>query len=160
MVSGDRRDRVPRLRQNLARAGRGHEYAIVADATHPPVQDMDITLLDAPCLGTGTFARHPDARWRVTPDALARLVANQAVLLDAVADTVRVGGWLVYATCSLEPEENEQQVERFLERDSRFVRDPRTDMPERYLTASGDLQVLPFRDAMDGAYAARLRRVR
>ena len=102
----------------------------------------------------------PCARWRVTPDALARLVANQAVLLDAVADTVRVGGWLVYATCSLEPEENEQQVERFLERDSRFVRDPRTDMPERYLTASGDLQVLPFRDAMDGAYAARLRRVR
>lgn len=160
VVSGDRRDRVPRLRQNLARAGRGHEYAIVADATHPPVQNIDITLLDAPCLGTGTFARHPDARWRVTPDALARLGANQAVLLDAVADTVRVGGWLVYATCSLEPEENEQQVERFLERDSRFVRDPRTDMPERYLTASGDLQVLPFRDAMDGAYAARLRRVR
>ncbi len=159
VVSGDRRHRVARLRGNLARAGRGHEHAIIADAMHPPVRGMDIALLDAPCLGTGTFARHPDARWRVSPEALARLVETQGLLLDAVADTVRKGGWLVYATCSLEPEENEQQVARFLERDARFVRDPRTDMPERYLTASGDLQVLPFRDAMDGAYAARLRRV-
>lgn len=159
VVSGDRRDRVPRLRENLARAGSGREHAIVADAAHPPVRGMDVTLLDAPCLGTGTFARHPDARWRVTLEALSRLVANQALLLDAVADTVRPGGWLVYATCSLEPEENEQQVERFLERNAQFVRDPRTDMPQRYLTASGDLQVLPFRDGMDGAYAARLRRL-
>ena len=67
VVSADRRlDRVRRLAQNLARAGSGREHAVVADALHPPVTSADVVLLDAPCLGTGTFARHPDARWKVS----------------------------------------------------------------------------------------------
>jgi 16S rRNA (cytosine967-C5)-methyltransferase len=152
------RPRVARLRQNLRRAG-GREHVIVADARHPPVGAVDAVLLDAPCLGTGTFARHPDARWRVTPDALAALVQRQAELLAATAAVVRPGGLLVYATCSLEPEENERQVDGFLRAHPEFQREVPDDALPTLLTAKGDLMTLPHRDRMDGAYAARLRRV-
>ncbi len=159
VVSADRKlERVRRLAQNLARAGSGREYPIVADALEPAVAAADLVLLDAPCLGTGTFARHPDARWKASAEALGRLASRQGELLAACADVVRPGGWLVYATCSLEPEENEDQVEALLARDSRFERDPGDFVPAELLTAQGDLQLLPFRHGTDGAYAARLRR--
>jgi len=152
------RPRVARLKENLRRAGGGRELIVVADARHPPLAETDAVLLDVPCLGTGTFARHPDARWRVTPDALVALVERQTELLAAVAEAVRPGGWLVYATCSLEPEENELQIERFLRTHAGFRRDPPDDLPPPLLTDKGDLMTLPQRDRMDGAYAARLRR--
>ncbi len=152
------RPRVERLRQNLRRAG-GREHVVLADARHPPVCSVDAVLLDAPCLGTGTFARHPDARWRVTPDALAALVQRQAELLTAAGEAVRPGGLLVYATCSLEPEENETQVDRFLSAHPEFGREPPDDALPTLLSSKGDLMTLPHRDRMDGAYAARLRRV-
>jgi len=152
------RSRARRLGENLRRAGSGREHVIVADARHPPVRGADAVLVDAPCLGTGTFARHPDARWRVSPDALVRLAAQQADLLDAAADAVGRGGLLVYATCSLEPEEDEEQVDRFLERHPEFRREPADDFPAALLSAKGDLMILPHRHAMDGGFAARLRR--
>jgi 16S rRNA (cytosine967-C5)-methyltransferase len=158
IVSADRKlDRVRRLAQNLARAGSGREHAVVADALHPPIASADVVLLDAPCLGTGTFARHPDARWKVSADALARLAQRQGDLLQTCADVVRPGGWLVYATCSLEPEENEGQIDALLARDHRFERDPGDTVPADLRTSRGDLQLLPFRHGTDGAYAARLR---
>jgi 16S rRNA (cytosine967-C5)-methyltransferase len=160
VISGDLgRERVKRLAQNLARAGSGREHAVVADAIHPPVASADLVLLDAPCLGTGTLGRHPDARWRVSPEGLARVVERQHALLRALADVVRPGAWLVYATCSLEPEENEEQVSAFLSEDRRFVRDPATTVPPSLVSSEGDLRLLPQRDGTDGAYAARLRRV-
>ncbi|HET8622683.1 MAG TPA: 16S rRNA (cytosine(967)-C(5))-methyltransferase RsmB [Gemmatimonadales bacterium] len=150
--------RLRRLRENLSRAGTGRELPLVADALHPPVRPVDAVLLDAPCVGTGTFARHPDARWRVTPDALSALAGKQAILLRSVADRVKPGGLLVYATCSLEPEENVEQVERFLRDHPDFARESPDGFPSGLLTEAGDLMTLPQRDAMDGAYAARLRR--
>ena len=161
VVAGDlSRPRVARLKENLRRAGRGNEMLVVADARHPPLVETDAVLLDAPCLGTGTFARHPDARWRVTPDALVALAERQTELLAALAQAVRPGGWLVYATCSLEPEENEFQIERFLRTHADFRREPPDDLPSSLITDKGDLMTLPQRDRMDGAYAARLRRIR
>jgi 16S rRNA (cytosine967-C5)-methyltransferase len=152
------RARVRRLAENLARAGSGREHPVVADARHPPVRSADAVLLDAPCLGTGSFARHPDARWRVSPAALGELAGLQERLLEGAAEAVGLSGLLVYSTCSLEPEENEQQVERFLERHRDFRREPSDTFPASLLSAKGDLMILPQRDAMDGAYAARLRR--
>jgi len=161
VVSADvSRSRVRRLAENLRRAGSGREYPVVADARHPPVRPVDAVLVDAPCLGTGTFARHPDARWRVTPEALDRLAARQAELLDAAAEIVAPGGLLVYSTCSIEPEENEQQAARFLARHPEFRREPSGTFPPALTSAEGDLMILPQRHQMDGAYAARLRRAR
>lgn len=159
VVAGDRsRLRLYRIRQNARRAGTGREYPIVADARTPPVRAVDAVLLDAPCLGTGTFARHPDARWRVTMEALQELVRNQGAMLNALAPVVKPGGMLVYATCSLEPEENECQVEAFLAGHPEFHRDPNPSTAPELLSQKGDLTILPFRDRMDGAFAARLRR--
>jgi 16S rRNA (cytosine967-C5)-methyltransferase len=154
------RARVARLADNIRRAGSGREHPVVADARRPPVRPVSAVLLDAPCLGTGTFARHPDARWRVTSDALAALARRQARLLDAVATVVAPGGLLLYSTCSIEPEENEQQVEAFLERHSDFGREANGTFPAALTSAGGDLMILPQRHHMDGAFAARLRRAR
>jgi 16S rRNA (cytosine967-C5)-methyltransferase len=159
VVSGEiKRLRAHRLSQNLHRAGSGREHVIVADARHPPVRPLDIVLLDAPCLGSGTIARHPDARWRMTPQALRHLVELQAELLDSTAAVVRPGGLLVYSTCSVEREENLDQVERFLQRHRQFQREPAPGFPGGLLSAEGDLLILPQLHGMDGAYAARLRR--
>ena len=115
-----------------------------------------------PCTGTGVLRRRPDARWRQGSARLASLVALQRELLEASASVVASGGLLVYATCSLEPEENEHQVDDFLERDPRFQRErPGRDarLPDGTVDPGGDLRILPWERGTDGAYAARLRRV-
>ena len=150
--------RARRLRENLARAGGEAATVLAADAMCPPVRPMPAVLLDVPCLGTGTFSRHPDARFRVTPEALAFLAGQAARMLRAQADVVKPGGLLFFATCSLEPEENELQIEAFLAADSRFRREPSAAVPGELLTPSGDLVLLPHHHGTDGAYAARLRR--
>lgn len=159
VVAADRsRDRVRRLAENLARAGSGREHAVIADSLNPPVMQCDVVVLDVPCLGTGTLARHPDARWRVTPEALDALAREGAVLLAALAERVRPSGLLLYASCSLEPEENDRQVDSFLAARPDFLREPSRSVPADLLDPRGDLMILPQRHGMDGAYAARLRR--
>jgi 16S rRNA (cytosine967-C5)-methyltransferase len=152
------RIRARRLAENVARAGSGREQVVVADARQPPLRQMAAVLLDAPCLATGTFARHPDARWRVTPEALTSLQGLQSQLLDALASLIESDGLLVYSTCSLEPEENQIQVDRFLDRHPEFRRDPPIGTPSALLSDRGDLLIVPQRHGIDGAYAARLRR--
>ncbi|HEX5962859.1 MAG TPA: 16S rRNA (cytosine(967)-C(5))-methyltransferase RsmB [Gemmatimonadales bacterium] len=154
------RSRARRLLDNVRRAGSGREQVVVADGRHPPLRQADLVLVDAPCLGTGTFARHPDARWRVTPEGLASLERLQAELLEQSAAVVPVGGLLVYSTCSLEPEENRAQVDRFLGRHSEFRREQVGAVPNDLLSPEGDLTILPHKHGMDGAFAARLRRTR
>ncbi|MCA9738913.1 MAG: hypothetical protein KC645_14895 [Gemmatimonadetes bacterium] len=130
----------------------------VADARRPPFLAAPALLLDAPCTGTGTLRRHPDGRWRLAPDDLEALARLQAGLLDAAADRVTPGGLLVYATCSLEIEENADQVSRFLSRHPDFrLEAPRTVEPA-LLDERGCLTVLPQRTGFDGAFAARFRR--
>ena len=160
VAAGDLRPvRVRRLRENLERASAGPAAVLVADAEAPAVRPMESVLLDAPCLGTGAFARHPDARWRVSETALAELAVQGGRLLRTLAEAVRPGGLLFFSTCSLEPEENEVQIEAFLASDARFRREPSSTVSPELLTPAGDLMLLPQRHGTDGAYAARLRRV-
>ena len=114
-------------------------------------------LLDVPCTGTGTLRRHPDARWRLTPDDVPKLAELQGRMLDAAAPLIPVGGVLVYSTCTLEPEENEEQVGRFLARHEGFEAAPPGPV-EPSLLEGGCLVVLPQHTGFDGAFAARLRR--
>ena len=153
--------RIARLAQNIARVDAKNVHAVVADARHPAVANVDAVLIDAPCTGTGTLRRHPDARWRLKPSDLAVMGALQRALLRASAPSVRVGGLLIYSTCSLEPEENDAQVESFLaDQKGAFALEP---PPEGAVDASaldaGRLRVLPQRHGADGAFAARLRRI-
>lgn len=159
VVAADKRsNRIPRLRQTLERAGGGNAALIVADAAAPAVSQVDGVLVDAPCSGTGTFARHPDARHRLQAEDIARLAGSQTAIVEGSSSAVRPGGLLVYATCSLEPEENEHQVDRFLASNPDFSREPPNGVPDQMLSPMGDLVILPQRHDMDGAYAARLRR--
>jgi 16S rRNA (cytosine967-C5)-methyltransferase len=160
-VAGEvHRARGRRLSENLARAGSGREHAVIADARQPPVCSADVVLLDAPCLGTGTFARHPDARWRVSMAALARIRRLQTELLESTAQVVAPDGLLVYSTCSLEPEENQMQVDAFLSHHPEFTREAAANIDPLLLSPQGDLTILPQLHGMDGAFAARLRRLR
>lgn len=154
------RHRLTRLAETRGRLGLGQLWLGVADATAVPLRGAAAVLLDVPCTGTGTLARHADARWRITPSDLSRLMALQRRMLEAASEIVKVGGLLVYATCSLEPEENEGQVESFLRRHPRFELEvpPRGGVAAEMLSEAGELRTLPQRDHMDGAYAARLRR--
>lgn len=152
--------RLARARENAVRIGGLPVHFAAADARAPLVRAADLVLIDAPCTGTGTFRRHPDGKWRITPDDLRALVELQREILDAVADIVKIGGVLVYSTCSLEPEENQQQVEAFLERHPNFLRRPPADWHDAALVdAVGNLVVLPHVHGFDGSFAARLERI-
>jgi 16S rRNA (cytosine967-C5)-methyltransferase len=163
VTAGDaRHERLARLTETLGRAGVAARV-VLADLGAAPFRSaaFDAVLVDAPCTATGTMARHPDARWRITPDTITRAAARQRRLLDAAAALVRPGGTLTYATCSLEPEENGDQVNAFLERHPQFRRAPVTGaVPSALVTAAGDFESLPQRDGTDGAFAARLVRER
>ncbi len=151
--------RLQRVLANIARMDARNIHAYVADARFPAIRPVDAVLLDVPCTGTGTFRRHPDARWRLTVSDLAVMAALQRSILAAAASVVAPGGLLIYSTCSLEPEENDAQVESFLRDhpDWRLEPPPEGAVPALVLDA-GRLRVLPQRHGADGAFAARLRR--
>ena len=155
------RTRLARVRENLKRLDVENVVTLVADATKPTLANMDAVLIDAPCTGTGTFRRHPDSRWRLKASDLAVLPALQRAILRASADVVRPGGLLVYSTCSLELEENDDQVTTFLadHPDWKLEAPPEGVVPETVLDR-GMLRVLPQSHGTDGAFAARFRRPR
>jgi 16S rRNA (cytosine967-C5)-methyltransferase len=132
----------------------------VNDARHPALKSVDVVLIDVPCTGTGTLRRHPDARWRLKVSDLAVMAAIQRSIIRAAAQVVKPGGLLIYSTCSLEPEENDAQIEAFLNDHPEFVLEPPpADVVPNDVLDAGRLRVLPHRHGVDGAFAARLRRV-
>ena len=155
------RTRLARVRDNVLRLDAPNVIPFVGDALAPAVRDMDVVLIDVPCTGTGTFRRHPDARWRLKASDLAVLPALQRAMLRAASQAVRPGGLLVYSTCSLELEENDEQIALFLAEhpDWRLEPPPEGVVPDTVLDA-GLLRVLPQHHGADGAFAARLRRPR
>jgi 16S rRNA (cytosine967-C5)-methyltransferase len=154
------RQRLGRLREPVARLGLD-VCLLQADARSPALGRARTVLLDAPCTGTGVLRRRPDARWRLDQGKLDSLVVLQRELLDATVGLVEPGGLLVYATCSLEPEENEEQVDGFLTRNRDFRRERPEPawVPVEAVDERGDLRVSPWVWDTDGAFASRLRRL-
>lgn len=119
---------------------------------------MDLVFVDAPCTGSGTWRRHPDAKWRLRPEQLQRRVAEQEEVLASAARYVRPGGRLLYATCSLFAEENEDRLDAFLARFPAFVAVP-VDPPAAALQAvAGRLRLTPLSHGTDGFFVALLQR--
>ena len=156
-------ERLGRVAENLARLDLSAEL-VAADARDwRPQTPAPFVLLDAPCMATGTIRRHPDLPWLKTAADLDIAERLQSELLDAAADMTAPGGKLVYAVCSLEPEEGIDQITRFLRKRSDFQRlpiSPAEVFDARFVTPEGDLKTLPSywseRGGMDGFYAARL----
>lgn len=122
---------------------------------------MDAVLVDAPCSGVGVMGDKPDIKYRLTPDTIEALIPIQQGILEACARYVRPGGLLVYSTCTILPEENQNQVEWFLKNHPEFE----PDGDDRWLPEAlrdgyenGMIQLLPCRDSLDGFFIARLRR--
>ncbi|HEV2531668.1 RsmB/NOP family class I SAM-dependent RNA methyltransferase [Phenylobacterium sp.] len=123
---------------------------------------MDVVFVDAPCTGTGSWRRHPDTKWRLTPQALERRLAEQDQVLDDATAFVKPGGRIVYVTCSLLPEEDEDRVTAFLARHPDFQVAPATPDPmlEKHLTPERYLRLSPRTAGTDGFFVAVLTKPR
>ena len=161
--------RLKRSTERFRRAGLHNiEVKALKDERDPWVKKhkagFDRVLVDAPCSGTGTWRRNPDARWKHLGPGLEQLLALQAGILDSAARLVKPGGRLVYATCSLLPEENEQQIEAFLASHPDFTLVSAVDILQRYgikSPAANGVQYLsltPLQDQTDGFFAAAMER--
>ena len=154
--------RVALLARLLARARLRRVAIVRLDATTPlPFgAAFDCVLVDAPCSGLGVLRRDPDIRWRRAPGDLAAFAATQLRMLRRAAETVRPGGRLVYATCSSEPEENDEVVARFRDSHPQFTPVAPATVPAvaRVLDRDGYLRTLPFRDGVEAFFAAVLAR--
>jgi 16S rRNA (cytosine967-C5)-methyltransferase len=164
-------ERIGRLQQNLVRVGLRADLVVTDATSWAPGRQFDAVLIDAPCTATGTIRRHPDILRLKRAEDVGKLAEVQTRLLRSAVHLVKPGGVIVYCTCSLEPEEGEEQIGRFLAGTSTVVREAVSAadiaVPPQWMTARGELRTLPHflpleppaLSGMDGFYAVRLRRV-
>ncbi len=160
--------RLKRMDERLKRAGARNiqTHALNSEQDHWVKENanrVDRLLLDAPCSGTGTWRRSPDAKWRLTPKMLADVMTQQGEILNNAYHLVKPGGRLIYATCSVLQEENEYQIDRFLEKHHNFRALPLKDIWAE--TVGGDcpfdgrdMRLSPATHGTDGFYVAVLER--
>ncbi len=137
-------ERLKLVQKNCARLGvTCVETVLPSTLNSQPSTGFDRVLVDAPCSNTGVMRRRVDLRWRIQPEEIERLRAAQLALFEQVVSRLKPGGVLVYSTCSLEPEENQEVVKEFLSGHKEFK-------------LEFECELLPFVDNVDGAYVARL----
>ncbi|MGI8466907.1 MAG: 16S rRNA (cytosine(967)-C(5))-methyltransferase RsmB [Pyrinomonadaceae bacterium] len=150
--------RLDVARKNCERVGaKNYQIAAYDALDNLPFADesFDVILLDAPCSGTGTIRHNPEIRYFLGEKDFGELSAKQLRILENASKVLRRGGRLVYSTCSLEPEENEWIVEKFLGDDKDF-RKAQIKLPQQFLTIDGDARTFPPRDETDGFFIAVL----
>jgi len=162
VAAGDLHEhRLRIVEESCARLGvRGVRTFAFDAAASLPFADraFDRVLVDAPCTGTGTLRHNPEIRWRLRPEDIAEQAAVQRVILAEAARTVRPGGRLVYSTCSVEREENEDAVASFLDSHKDFKQIPAAPASADLLLPSGAARTWPQRDDADGFFVAALAR--
>ena len=167
------RHRLKNIFERLKRAGTRNVQVISPGKGNPLAAlegRMDVVFVDAPCSGSGVWRRRPDAKWRLSAEALSRRMAEQDAVLDQAARLVKPGGRIVYSTCSLLGEENDVRVAAFLARNRSFSPapfgtaadqiGPGEDVEPRRRIASGEksVQLTPLRDSTDGFFIANIER--
>jgi len=155
-------DRLQRLAQSAMDYNAENIKIFRADARDLTLKLVDGVLLDAPCTGTGVLSKRADLRWRRTPEELEASVKLQEELLEEAANLVKKGGRLVYSTCSIEPEENWEQIQKFLGKMDNFELEKLDDfLPEEVLAEDGyAYQTYPHKHGCDGHFGVRLKRVK
>ena len=168
VVALDRsKNRLKRVEENLERTKLSADIQMADAENYEDSRQFDVVLLDAPCSATGTFRRQPDVLWATRPADIAKLADVQHRLLDSAAKRVKIGGDLVYSTCSLEREEGETQILAFLRRHPDFslvklLPEKAADMgiPAESVRPEGWVRLLPHQrpGGQDGFFIARLKR--
>jgi 16S rRNA (cytosine967-C5)-methyltransferase len=160
IVAGDRDQRRTQLLRNLSyRQGVTDLNLVVHDAAGSlpfMPESFDRVLADVPCSGTGTLRQNPEIRWRLRPDDFAPLSLRQSRILNNAASLVRKGGTLIYSTCSVERDENELVIDRFLAEHSEFEKLELTGSPDPF-NRSGEVRTWPQRHDTDGFFITSLR---
>ncbi len=147
------------LKQNAERLQLSNIKRVVGDVLKygPVAPAYDAVLVDAPCSGWGVFTRKADLRWQ-SHQNIHELIKLQEKALDYAANFVKADGYLVYSTCTMNPDENEEQIKRFLAKNNKFsLVNAENYIPKLY-TENGYLKTVPFRHFMDGAFAAKLKK--
>jgi len=162
-------DVVPRRLENLRERARrcgihNIRVQLLQQNEVPPslLDQMDAILIDAPCTGTGVFRRNPDAKWKITPEMVQEMASKQKQIINYYTPLLKPGGRLVYATCSLLAEENEEVVQAFLAQRADFQPSAIATILQRYqlshLAAGNALHLFPHQHNTDGFFAAALER--
>ena len=154
--------RLRKVEQNAQRLQLTSIKIVEGDSRHLPqfIDSADRVLVDVPCSGLGTLHRHPDIRWRQSPEQIQQLSILQQEILREAATWVKPQGILVYATCTLNPLENEQIIQQFLVTHPHWkIEPPSADgLFSLFITASPWIQILPHQHNMDGFFMVKLKR--
>ncbi len=152
--------RLKLLQKNMTRLSVDCVRIVEADALDYKSLPFDRVLVDAPCSGSGTLSKKPDIKWKKDLFDIRELNVLQSRLLEKAAALVKVGGVIVYSTCSIEPEENYEIVKKFLEDNPNFkFESANGKFPEEIIDENGCIQTLPHIHKTDGAFAAKLVRI-
>lgn len=149
--------RLNLIRQNIERLQLPNIYLVRADAAGFSARPVDKVLLDAPCSGLGVLAKRSDLRWKRTLKDIQNLSLLQTQLIEKAAGLVKPGGYLVYSTCTIEPDENEMIIEKFLKKYSEFAfARPPACIPENFISNTYFIKTLPHKHQIDGSFAVKL----
>jgi 16S rRNA (cytosine967-C5)-methyltransferase len=153
------RRRIHQVMENCRRLGITCVRPVVADGRMLAAGPVEGLLVDAPCSGLGVLARRADLRWRKREEDVPRLAGLQLELLDHAADLLLEGGVLVYSTCTIEDQENEEVISQLLSRrDDIALEKAASPLPAEVITPQGFVRTFPHRHGVDGTFAARLRK--
>ena len=151
--------RLKLVRESLKRPGFSTSRLIQGDARNFSCKLVDKIIVDVPCSGLGVIAKRVDLRWRRKPEQIGELTKIQLDILRNAASLVKSGGSIVYSTCTIEPEENEEIITKFLSENKQFQIDSaRSYVPEIFTTGEGYVYTFPHKHGIDGSFAVRLQK--
>jgi 16S rRNA (cytosine967-C5)-methyltransferase len=154
-------DRLKKVKENCRRLGCSENLLINGDANFPPFKEVfDQIMVDAPCSGFGSIQKHPDIKWRRNLDEILSFQKLQSEILSNVSKHLKPGGFLIYSTCTIDPSENEEVIEKFLTEQNNTFRiiSPPSSMGS-FISDKGYIRTFPHLHEMEGSFAVKLQKI-